>query len=98
MNNNKLIEPPDYIDGAKLIKWAWSGQEPFYRIYSEDRTEFEEIYGLAICQYEKSNSVYHFSCDQEWETIQDAPYNNVDKAVHSLPNQYRNKETIWHDK
>lgn len=87
---------PDYIDGAKVLKWAWSGQKPFWVMYSSDNTEFEEIYGIAICQYEKSKHIYSFSCDNEWETIQDAPHNTLEDAV--LPNQYQDLKIIWNDK
>ena len=93
-SQNSIIEPPDYIDGAKVIKWAWSGASPFYQINSEDNTSFEDIFGLAVCQYEGSNSYYSFSCDRDWETIQDAPYNSIENAMRCL----RRQNIIWNDK
>lgn len=89
---------PEYIDGAKVIKWAWSGQYPFGFVGNEENTEQEQVFGLAICQYEKSHSVYRFSCDKDWETLQDAPYDSVDNAINCLPEQYKNQKIIWYDK
>lgn len=90
------MEPPAYIDGAKVIKWAWSEMQPFGIINNEDGSEKEEIYGLAICKYEGSKDVYRFSCDKNWETVQDGVYKDVEDAVKFLPDQYKNVEAIWH--
>lgn len=90
------MEPPEYIDSAKVIKWAWSGLQPFGIVSSEDGPEKEEIYGLAICKYEGSKNVYRFSCDKNWETIQDGVYEDIEEAVRLLPDQYKNVEANWH--
>ncbi|WP_282628356.1 hypothetical protein [Empedobacter sedimenti] len=90
--------PPEYIDGAKVIKWAWSGQFPFGFVENIAHTEAEQIFGLAICQYEKSKSINRFSCDAEWETIQDAPYDTINDSINYLPGQYKNQDIIWNDK
>jgi hypothetical protein len=42
-------EPPDYLDGARVIKWAWSGREPFGYMAHIDGISREAIHGLAIC-------------------------------------------------
>jgi len=52
------MKPPAYIDGAKVIKWAWSESQPFGVVSNDDGSERGEIYGLAICQYEDSKDVY----------------------------------------
>ncbi|MCW3462981.1 hypothetical protein [Chitinophaga nivalis] len=90
------MKPPKYIDRAKVIKWAWSGLQPFGIMRSEDGTEKEEIYGLAICQYEGSKTVYRFSCNESWETIQDGVYPDVEQAVRLLPDQYKCVAANWH--
>lgn len=89
------MNPPANIDGAKVIRWAWSGPEPFGYVGSIDNPERAEVYGLAICQYEKSGSLYRFSCDKHWETVQDAPYATVEDAIRFLPVQYKNVEAVW---
>jgi hypothetical protein len=91
-----IMEPPVCIDGAKVIKWAWSGLQPFGIVSNEDGSEKEEIYGLAICQYEGSKDVYRFSCDKNWETVQDGVYKDIEDAVELLPDQYKHVETTWH--
>lgn len=98
LNNNRLSEPPDFIDGARVIKWAWSGTQPFGFIGNEDDTEKEEVYGLAICKYEDSREIYRFSCGKSWDTIQDSPHDTVENAISRLPDQYKNIEAVWQTK
>ena len=97
-SDNTNSEPPDYLDRAKVIKWAWSGNQPFGFVDNEDKTEREEIYGLAICQYDGKNDVYRFSCDKNWETVQDAQYDTVENAIAQLPDQYKNVKADWNIK
>ncbi len=93
MNN-----PPNYLDGAKVIKCAWSGQKPFGFIANTDNKSQEEVFGFAICRYENSNNFYRFSCDKNWEVIQDAQYNSIEEAIELLPDQYKNVECNWQAK
>ena len=96
--DTQIIEPPDFIDGARVIKWAWSGQEPFGYVGDENDTEREVIYGLAICQYDDSGNIYRFSCDSNWETVQDGLYDKIENAIRQLPDQYKNVIANWHTK
>lgn len=57
-------EPPDYLDNANIIKRAWSGQESFGHVGSEDHTLRFEIYGLAICIYKKPGEIVRLCCDR----------------------------------
>ena len=98
LTNNQPVEAPEYIDGAKVLKWTWSGQNPFGYVGNEEKTEQEQVFGLAICQYEKNKSIYRFSCDADWETLQDAPYDSIDSAINYLPEQYKNQKITWYDK
>lgn len=98
-SNNQVNEPPDELDGAIVIKWAWSGTKPFGLIrYQDDLYKPIEIYGLAICQYENSDSVYRFSCDKNWKVQNDSPHNSVEEAQHSLTDQYKLVKAEWVDK
>lgn len=92
------VEPPDSIDGANVIKWAWSGEKPFGYVSNEDGTDTDAVYGLAICRYNDSDNVYRFSCDSNWETVQDAVYDTVENAIAQLPDQYKNVEANWKSK
>jgi hypothetical protein len=96
--NSPNVEPPDFLDGARVIKWAWSGLRPFGYVANEDGTGKEEIYGLAICRYDDSKSkepICRFSCDKNWEPVQDGIYDSVENAIRHLPPQYRNEEANW---
>ena len=87
-----MIEPPNELDGAKVIMWAWSGQKPFGLIpmvNSDSDPDSIEIFGLAICQYTDSDSIYRFSCDKNWEVQQDAVYDSIDETLRYLPDQYK---------
>ncbi len=87
--NSSNTEPLDYLDGAKVIMWAWSGHQPFGFMGEE------EVFGLAICQYEGSHIIYRFSCDKNWEVIQDGVYDTAENAINFLPNQYKNVVANW---
>ena len=90
------MKPPEYIDGAKVIEWAWSGDVPFGVIkYADSEEVAVEIYGLAICQYPDSKKVYGFSCDRDWETEQDSDYISVEEAKNNIPKQYKQVEAQW---
>ncbi len=84
-----MKKPLNKIDEANVLVWAWSGSIPFGKVGETD------IYGLAICQYEDSNQFYRFSCDENWETQQDALYDSVQEAKELLPEQYRNISANW---
>lgn len=86
---------PTTIDNATVLYWAWSENQPFGFVSNEDGSEKEAIYGLAICQYEGSSEVYRFSCNKNWETVQDGLYDRVEEAIERLPKQYRNVVAVW---
>lgn len=86
---------PTTIDNATVLLWAWSESQPFGFVSNEDGSEKEAIYGLAICQYEGSKEVYRFSCNKNWETVQDGLYDSVEEAIEWLPEQYKNVVAIW---
>lgn len=84
-----MNRPPETIDGAKVLHWAWSGSKP-YGFVGPDA-----VYGLAICQYQGQSTVYRFSCDAEWQTLQDNDYNTVEEAKANVPSQYQNVPVVW---
>lgn len=94
-----LVEPPSHLDGAKVLKWAWSGTMPFGEVCSTDGAMPPiAIYGLAICQYEDTHSIYRFSCDKNWAVVQDADYESIENAITQLPQQYKNVLSVWQTK
>lgn len=98
-HDSKVNEPPDELDGAKVIKWAWSGDKPFGLMrYQDEMYEPIEIYGLAICQYEDTRAIYRFSCDKKWEVQNDSPQDSVEDAERILPDQYKLVPAEWRTK
>jgi hypothetical protein len=90
-----IIEPALELDGAKVIKWAWSGHKPFGIVGNEDYAERESIYGVAICSYGDHEGIYRFSYDKDWKVVQDEYYNTIDQALDQLPDLYKNVEANW---
>ncbi len=91
--DNLVFEPPTQLDGAEVIQWAWSGYVPFGFVSIDD--EKEMIYGLAICSYKDGAGIYRFSCNRNWEVIQDGFYGTIEQAITQLPSQYTNVEVRW---
>jgi hypothetical protein len=94
----KLVEPPEYLDGARVIMWAWSGKKPFGYLPYIDGSSSIEIYGLAICRYGSSGPVYRFSCDRKWVVQNDMDYDSVEEALELLPDQYKQLSVEWINK
>lgn len=86
--------PPTYIDGARVIEWAWSDLA-FGELYDSDSSIAVKIQGLAICQYSYDSQVYRFSCNDCWETYQDQVYDCFEGAKKKLPTQYRLVAVDW---
>jgi hypothetical protein len=96
--DQKIMEPPSHLDNAKVIEWAWSANEPFGYTDNKHDTNRGVIYGLAICKYEDSESVYCFSCDRNWKVVQTSFYDTVDNAIKQLTEQYKNVIANWYTK
>ncbi|MBV7263254.1 hypothetical protein P0Y67_11815 [Photobacterium sp. SP02] len=90
-----MSKPPEKIDGAKVLEWAWSGDQPFGVICFESGEVAYEIFGIAICKYSDSDVIYRFSCGSNWETEQDSDYQSVDEAKEKIPEQYQNVKARW---
>ena len=89
------MKPPSQIDGADVLEWAWS-DVPFGTVGIQgDPAPGTPIHGLAICKYAKSETIYRFSCDANWETEQDADHDSIEQAKEWLPQQYRNAPIVW---
>ena len=89
-----MTKPPERIDGAHVLEWAWSA-EPFGEWLFQEGDVVAVICGLAICEYEGDARIYRFSCDAEWECHQDQDYETVEQAKDELPAQYRNVPAGW---
>ncbi len=92
-----MKKPPEKIDGANVLLWAWS-QEPFFCISSTDGSLSIPIFGLAVCRYVESGEVYRFSCNAKWETENDFDYGTgpdaVEVAMTAVSIQY-NSRVAW---
>ncbi len=90
------MRPPETIDGAKVLEWAWSGERPFGCLNdAKGAGPLIEIFGLAICQYPRSSIYCRFACNRNWETQQDAEYASVEEAREPLPAQYQKVPVCW---
>ena len=88
------MQPPTKLDGAVVLRWAWSGSEPFFVM--PDGGEGIPIHGLAVCRYEDSGSIYRFSCSRSWEVENDSPYDTVDRALQAQSGSFDVSSVAWH--
>ena len=79
------------IDNARVLWWAWAGDEPFG--FCSDIP----IYGFAICRYD-AGALYRFSCDHDWETVNDSPQRDEEEAKAAIPTNYlaSAQRVHWH--
>jgi hypothetical protein len=79
------------IDNARVLWWAWAGDEPFG--FCGDIP----VYGFAVCRYD-SGELYRFSCNREWETVNDLDHDDEETAKRSIPMNYLASahRIVWH--
>lgn len=90
-----MQNPPEEIDGAAVLEWAYASDKPFGVVHANNETDAIEIVALAICRYPNDSKIYRFSCDATWETVQDFFYSSIAEAKAALPEQYQNVEIHW---
>lgn len=88
------MRPPHQLDGAKVLYWAWSGNQPFGDMPFTDGSVASEIYGFAISIYD-GGTIYWFSCDRQWEVQNDDPYTTPQQAMEANYPQYSNRPVHW---
>jgi hypothetical protein len=69
-DRSNITRPPSHLDGAKVLYWAWSDDQPFDYDLTLACGDDVEIYGFAICTYEDGD-YYLFSCNRQWEVVND---------------------------
>ncbi len=78
---NEIFEPPDELDGAKVILWAYNPIKPFFIMKYTDGTVYKPVHGFAICRYKGSEIFYKFSCDSDWNVANDLDAASIEEAV-----------------
>jgi hypothetical protein len=90
-----MRRPPSSLDGADVLFWAWSGDDPFFAMKDTEGSHVADIFGLAICRYAKSNQIYIFSCDQNWEVQGDSVWDTPEEAMAVRSTQYDTRRVRW---
>jgi hypothetical protein len=85
--------PPAMLDGARVLWWAWSGDVPFGEHYG-DSEENRWVHGFAVCCYD-SGKIYRFSCNRNWEVVNDMDHDSEDAAKASIPLNYDAARVRW---
>lgn len=88
------MTPPETLDGAEVLFWAWSGDEPFFVMPDTEGWSGERIHGLAVCRY-PNGAVYRFSCDAAWEVVNDSPWATPEDAMTRPSAQYDIAAVPW---
>jgi hypothetical protein len=97
LQNHNSIEPPDDLDGAKVILWAFNSQKPFFIMEYSDGKPYKPIHGFAICQYEGEEKYYKFSCDSNWNVENDFDCDSIEEAVNTA-NDMSIEPITWNKK
>lgn len=84
--------PPPFLDDAKVLWWAWSGEVPFGKLQGEG--DAIAIHGFAICRYD-SGEIYRFTCDKAWNVVQDSDHDSEETAKAEIPAQYDLSRIVW---
>jgi len=91
------IEPPDELDGAEVILWAYHPQKPFFIMEYSDGRPYKPIHGFAICRYEGEKKYYKFSCDKVWNVENDQICDSIEEAVKAATD-ISNEPISWNKK
>lgn len=86
---DNILEPPDEIDGAKVVWWAYDSKKPFFVMKFTNGLDYKPIHGFALCQYKSSREVYKFSCDLQWNVANDSVYETVEQALSDIGRQFQ---------
>lgn len=85
--------PPELLDGARVLLWASSGDEPFARRPPAGGTD-RDVFGLAVCRYD-DGGIYLFSCNRDWEVVGDMDHADVAEAMTTLPADIDGNRVRW---
>jgi hypothetical protein len=88
------MRPPPQLDHAKVLYWAWSGDQPFGVMRYTDGPVAAEICGFAICIYNRL-PFYRFSCDRLWKVQNDSVYPTPQAAMDTYFPQYQDHPIQW---
>jgi len=68
------------LDNAKVLMISERGHYGYIEILGSNNSGVEVCY-LAVCKYDKSDTIYLFLCDDEMSVEQDVDFSNVDDAI-----------------
>lgn len=97
LQNRETIEPPDELDGAEVILWAFSSPIPFFIMKYSDGAPYKPIHGFAICRYKGEKQYYRFSCDIAWNVENDQVFDSIEDAVNAV-NDMSTQLITWNKK
>jgi hypothetical protein len=85
--------PPPILDGAQVLWWAWSGDTAFGELYGAEEDD-RAVHGFAVCRYD-TGQIYRFSCNRNWEVVQDMDHATEVDAKASIPINYDATRVRW---
>jgi len=89
--------PPNPLDGAKVLMWAFSVQLPFYHIQSKESESHSPVFGLAVAQYPGDQSFYAFGCNFHWKVVQDSHFKSIEEAISHFQNLCLPHAPVWYN-
>ncbi|MBI1385815.1 MAG: hypothetical protein GC150_12975 [Rhizobiales bacterium] len=83
---------PALLDGAIVLAWYFS-ERPIGRIGDDGSTI--AVHALAICAYERSETIYRFACGRDWDVLQDSDHESLEEARQSALRLYGVPLDAW---
>ena len=93
-----MIQPPEPIGGARLVRWSVidGRHRPTGNCRQIVGGELQgAAAGLAICQYEGEEAYYLFGCDAEWNTVTDTWHESLEEALNQAEFEYEGVTATW---
>jgi hypothetical protein len=85
--------PPPTLDGARVLWWAWAGEEPFGELPGADG-EDRLVFGFAVCR-DDTGELYRFTCSGHWQVVQDMDHQDEDEAKADIAAHYDASRVVW---
>jgi hypothetical protein len=86
--------PPPTLQGAQILHWTGTDAEPFY--YLKDGKNVIVIAGMAIGKYDYGECFFLFTCDPDWNVINDRDATSLQEARHLAESLASHHLLVWH--
>ena len=88
-----MNRPPPVLDNARVLWWAWAGDEPFGESPGAEGDD-RYVFGFAVCRSD-SGHLYRFTCNRRWQVVQDMDHVDEEQAKADIPVRCDASRVAW---